>query len=83
MTKSIAKELASRGITANAIAPGMVATDMTEVLSDSVKEKISAEIPVKRMGMPEDIANAALFLADEKASYITGQVLMVDGGMGM
>ncbi len=83
MTKSIAKELASRNVTANAIAPGMIATDMTEVLSDTAKEQINASIPAKRMGTPEDVANAVLFLADEKSSYITGQVLGVDGGMGM
>ena len=83
MTKSIAKELASRNITVNAIAPGMIETDMTQVLNDSVKEKINSQIPAKRMGTPADIANAALFLADEKSSYITGQVLLVDGGMGM
>ncbi len=83
MTKSIAKEIAARNITANAIAPGMIETDMTEVLSDKVKAEINASIPAKRMGTPEDIANAVLFLADEKSSYITGQVLSVDGGMGM
>ena len=83
MTKSIAKEIAARNITANAIAPGMIETDMTGVLSDKVKADINASIPAKKMGTPEDIANAVLFLADEKSSYITGQVLMVDGGMGM
>ncbi|MCR5145036.1 MAG: 3-oxoacyl-[acyl-carrier-protein] reductase [Lachnospiraceae bacterium] len=83
LTKSVAKELASRNVTANAIAPGMIATEMTEVLSDKVKEQINASIPAKRMGTPEDIANAVLFLADERSGYITGQVLGVDGGMGM
>ncbi len=83
MTKSIAKEIAARNITANAIAPGMIETDMTGVLSDKVKAEINASIPAKKMGTPEDIANAVLFLADEKSSYITGQVLSVDGGMGM
>ncbi|MBE5861107.1 MAG: 3-oxoacyl-[acyl-carrier-protein] reductase [Butyrivibrio sp.] len=83
MTKSIAKELAARNITANAIAPGMIETDMTGVLSDDVKEKINAQIPAKRMGSPKDVANAVLFLADENSGYITGQVLAVDGGMGM
>lgn len=83
MTKSIAKEIAARNITANAIAPGMIETDMTDVLSDKVKAEINASIPAKRMGTPEDIANAVLFLADEKSSYITGQVLSIDGGMGM
>ncbi len=83
LTKSMAKELASRSITANAVAPGMIETDMTAVLSDQAKEGIYASIPAKRMGRPEDVANAVLFLADEKSSYITGQVLGVDGGMGM
>ncbi|MCR5545439.1 MAG: 3-oxoacyl-[acyl-carrier-protein] reductase [Lachnospiraceae bacterium] len=83
LTKSIAKELASRNITANAIAPGMIETDMTKVLGDKVKESINSSIPAKRMGTPEDIANAVMFLADENSSYITGQVLGVDGGMGM
>ncbi|MCR5272276.1 MAG: 3-oxoacyl-[acyl-carrier-protein] reductase [Lachnospiraceae bacterium] len=83
MTKSIAKELASRNITANAIAPGMIATDMTEAMTDKAKEAINASIPAKRMGTPEDVANAVLFLADENSGYITGQVLGIDGGMGM
>ena len=81
MTKSIAKELASRNITVNAVAPGMIATDMTAVLTDAQKDSINASIPAKRMGEPEDIANAVVFLADEKSGYITGQVLGVDGGM--
>lgn len=79
MTYSVAKELASRNITCNAIAPGMIATDMTDVLSDKMKEQILANIPLKRLGQPEEIADAALFLA--KAKYITGQVITVDGGM--
>ncbi len=79
MTYSVAKELAARNITCNAIAPGMIATDMTEVLSDKVKEQILAGIPLKRFGQPEEIADAALFLA--KSKYITGQVITVDGGM--
>ncbi|WP_242834827.1 3-oxoacyl-[acyl-carrier-protein] reductase [Butyrivibrio sp. AE3006] len=83
MTKSIAKELAGRNITANAVAPGMIDTDMTDSLSDKTKDQIKSSIPAGRMGAPEDIANAALFLADEKSGYITGQVLLVDGGMGM
>ncbi|WP_026494344.1 3-oxoacyl-[acyl-carrier-protein] reductase [Butyrivibrio sp. WCD3002] len=83
MTKSIAKELAGRNITANAVAPGMIATDMTDAMSDNAKEQIKNSIPAGRLGTPEDIANAALFLADEKSGYITGQVLLVDGGMGM
>ncbi|WP_026666499.1 3-oxoacyl-[acyl-carrier-protein] reductase [Butyrivibrio sp. FC2001] len=81
MTKSIAKELASRNITVNAVAPGMIATDMTAVLTDAQKENINSSIPAKRMGEPEDVANAVLFLADEKSSYITGQVLEVSGGL--
>lgn len=79
MTYSVAKELAARNITCNAIAPGMIATDMTEVLSDKMKEQILANIPLKRFGQPEEIADAALFLA--KSKYITGQVITVDGGM--
>ncbi|MCR5344140.1 MAG: 3-oxoacyl-[acyl-carrier-protein] reductase [Butyrivibrio sp.] len=81
MTKSIAKELASRNITVNAVAPGMIATDMTAVLTDAQKDSINSSIPAKRMGEPEDVANAVLFLADEKSSYITGQVLEVSGGL--
>lgn len=83
MTKSAAKELASRGITVNAIAPGFIETDMTDVLSDAVREASVAQIPLGRFGKPEDIANAAAFLASEEAGYITGQVLHVDGGMVM
>lgn len=82
-TKSLAKEVASRNILVNAIAPGFVQTDMTKVLSDDQKENISANIPLKRMGTPEDIAKAVKFLASEDSSYITGQVLHVDGGMLM
>jgi len=83
LTKSAARELGSRGITVNAIAPGYIDTDMTAVLSDKVKEAILAEIPLKRIGTPEDIAAAAAFLAGDEASYITGQVLEVGGGMGL
>ncbi len=83
ITKSVAKELASRNVTANAIAPGMIATDMTDALPDSVKEGMLTTIPLKRAGKPEDIADAALFLASDGAAYITGQVLGVDGGMGI
>ena len=83
LTKSVAKELASRNVTANAIAPGFVKTEMTEVLSEEVKENAKKQIPLGRFAEPEDIANAALFLASDMASYITGQVLLVDGGMVM
>ena len=83
MTKSVAKELGSRGVTANAIAPGVIATDMTEVLSDSVKESLKERVPLGHIGAPEDIAKAVAFLASDDAAYITGQVLAVDGGMSM
>lgn len=81
MTKSVAKELGSRGITVNAVAPGYVETEMTEGLSDELKAKMVENIALKRAGKPEDIANAVAFLASEEASYITGQVLSLDGGM--
>lgn len=80
-TKSVAKELASRNILANCVAPGYIATDMTNGLSDAVKESINNQIPLKRVGMPEEVAKAVYFLADEENSYITGQVINVDGGM--
>ncbi|MBE5926281.1 MAG: 3-oxoacyl-[acyl-carrier-protein] reductase [Lachnospiraceae bacterium] len=83
LTKSVAKELASRNITVNAIAPGMIETDMTDVLSDKVKEAMLSTIPAKRAGKPEDIANAVAFLASKEASYITGQTICVDGGMAV
>ena len=83
LTKSVAKELASRNITANAIAPGFVKTEMTDVLPDDVKETAMKQIPLARFAEPEDIANAAVFLASDMASYITGQVLLVDGGLVM
>ena len=83
LTKSVARELASRGITANAIAPGVIATDMTEVLSDGVKESLKERVPLGHIGAPEDIAKAVAFLASDDAAYITGQVLAVDGGMSM
>ena len=82
-TKTIAKEIASRGINVNAVAPGFVATDMTKVLPDKVKEAMAAGIPLGRAGDPQDIANAVLFLVSDNAAYITGQVLNVDGGMVM
>lgn len=83
MTKTAARELAGRGITVNAIAPGFITTDMTDVLSDSVKEGLLAQIPMKAMGEPADIAGAAAFLASDDAKYITGQVINVNGGMAM
>jgi 3-oxoacyl-[acyl-carrier protein] reductase len=83
MTKSLAQEMASRGITVNAIAPGYIATDMTAVLPEDTKAKILAQVPLGRMGKPEDIANTVKFLASEDASYITGQVIGVNGGMYM
>lgn len=83
MTKSAAKELASRGITVNAIAPGYIETDMTSVLSDKVKEETMKQIPLGRLGQTGDIAAAVAFLASDEAGYITGQVLAVDGGMAI
>lgn len=83
ITKSIAKELGSRGITANAIAPGFIKTDMTDALSDKAKEAMLDHITVKRLGEVSDIAEIAAFLASDKASYITGQVIKVDGGMSL
>ena len=83
LTKTLAKELGSRGIRVNAIAPGFIKTDMTDVLSDKVKENIAASIPMGSMGTTEDVAKAAAFLASDGARYITGQVLRVDGGMAM
>ncbi len=81
MTLSAAKELGRRGITVNAIAPGFISTDMTEVLTDDQKKKMLESIPIGRIGTPEDIAKTALFLASEGAGYVTGQVIGVDGGM--
>ena len=83
MTRSLAREVASRGITVNAVAPGFIRTDMTDVLSDAVKEGILHSIPLGKLGEAEDVANTVLFLASDEAAYITGQVLSVDGGMAM
>ena len=81
LTKSMAKELGSRGINVNAIAPGFIETDMTEAMNDKAKEAVKQQITLGRVGLPKDIAETVLFLASDKAEYITGQVLCVDGGM--
>ena len=83
MTKSYAREVASRGITVNAVAPGFIDTDMTEAMPEGTKDKIITGIPMGRTGKPEDVAEAVAFLASEQAGYITGEVLRVDGGMAM
>ena len=83
LTKTAAREVASRGITVNAIAPGFIETEMTDVLSEDVKENLLGSIPLKRMGQTKDIAETVAFLASDKAAYITGQTISVDGGMGM
>lgn len=83
MTKSLAKEVATKGITVNAVAPGMIMTDMTKILSEQTLVKIKSEIPMGFAGGPEDIANAVAFLVSDEARYITGQVLSVDGGMAI
>lgn len=82
-TKSLAKEVASRGILVNAVAPGFIETQMTDVLKDEIKEKIAETIPLKRMGTATDVANVVKFLASDDSSYITGQVINIDGGMLM
>jgi 3-oxoacyl-[acyl-carrier protein] reductase len=82
-TKSLAREVASRGITVNAVAPGLIETDMTSVLSDEIRKNILSKIPLNSLGQPDDIASAVAFLASAEAKYITGQVLCVDGGMVM
>ena len=83
LTKSIAKEMGSRGIRANTIAPGFIATDMTHALSDEVRKQWEAQIPQRRAGSPEDVAGVAVFLASDLASYVTGQTISVCGGMNM
>ena len=83
LTKSVARELASRGICVNAIAPGFIATDMTETMPQAAKDTMTENIPLKRIGTPKDIADMAVFLASGQADYITGQVFAVDGGMSI
>lgn len=82
-TKSLAKEVASRNITVNVVAPGFIETQMTDVLKEDIKEEIAKKIPLKRMGTPQDVANVVKFLASSDSSYITGQVINIDGGMLM
>ena len=82
-TKSAAKEFAPRGITVNAVAPGFIATDMTDAIPEKIKTGLIEKIPMGKIGDPEDVANAVLFLVSEKAAYITGQIISVDGGMAM
>ena len=83
LTKSVAKELGSRGITCNAVAPGCIDTAMTEVLSDTLKQAIIDKIPLKRMGKADEVASLVVFLASEKAAYITGQIIRIDGGLNI
>lgn len=83
LTKSVAKEYAKKGVRANAIAPGFIETDMTKVLRDDIKDNINGQIPMKRMGEANEVAKVALFLASDLASYVTGEVIKVDGGMAM
>ena len=82
-TKSAAKELAARGITVNAVAPGFIQTEMTEAMTDAAKEAFLAQVPLKRPGLPQDVASAVMFFASDAAAYVTGQVLAVDGGLTM
>ncbi len=83
LTKSVARELASRNITVNAVAPGFIDTEMTQAMTDAAKEATLAQIPLKRIGQPKEIAETVAFLASDKAAYITGQIISVDGGMAM
>ncbi len=83
LTKSVARELASRSVTCNAVAPGFIETKMTAALGEEIRQKLMTQIPLRRLGSPEDVANAVHFLASDQAAYITGQVLTVDGGMVM
>ena len=83
LTKSVARELATRNITVNAVAPGYIDTDMTHAMTDTAKEAVVSQIPMKRVGNCEDVAETIAFLCSDKASYITGQVISVDGGMHM
>jgi 3-oxoacyl-[acyl-carrier protein] reductase len=82
-TKSVAREFAQKNVRVNAIAPGFIVTDMTDSLADSIKESVTSSIPMKRFGSAKDVANAALFLGSELSSYITGEIIKVDGGMAM
>ena len=83
LTKSLAQEVGGRGVRVNAVAPGFIQTAMTDKLSDDQKEKLKAQIPMSRLGQPEEVAKVILFLASDLASYVTGQVILIDGGMGM
>lgn len=83
LTKSVARELASRGVCVNAVAPGFIGTEMTEAMPEQIREKVVGQVPLGRMGSPADVAGAVLFLAGAQSDYITGQVLCVDGGMAM